>query len=174
MIKLYTKGGDNGNSGFIGEQNISKDDPIFEVLGTIDELNSHIGLSLVGIEGDIRKELLNLQDMLLSIGSEIAGGDGFRVSEENILFLESRIDVYQKGTRADWYTKFLFPGGTKLAAHLDVSRAVSRRLERRMVAFVRENKGFALVLKYFNRLSDYFFALRCFVNSEAGYEEKEF
>ncbi len=200
-LKLYTKTGDKGESGLADGQRLSKSELIFEVLGTIDELNSNIGFGVIEAKEPYRQELLQIQDYLMIIASEIAGSKKVALEPQAIRQLEKRIDVYQQETRVDWFTKFLLPGGTEMAGRLDLARTVCRRLERLVVRY--SNQGFmdgaqlnwapqvhtnikkqntnpalsgvpAKITQYLNRLSDYLFALRCFVNSQAGYEEKEF
>jgi cob(I)alamin adenosyltransferase len=73
-----------------------------------------------------------------------------------------------------WTTKFLFPGGNETAAWLDVARTVSRRFERSVVRYSQDELVSPLILKYVNRLSDYLYVLRCFVNSRENYQERTF
>jgi cob(I)alamin adenosyltransferase len=75
---------------------------------------------------------------------------------------------------ADWVMKFRLPGGTKLAATIDMARTVCRRLERLIVAYSKDHQVRPMVLKTINRYSDYLFVLRCFVNHQMGYEEHIF
>lgn len=187
-IKLYTKTGDKGESGLADGVRATKSDLVFEVLGGLDELNSHLGVTLVEAKKSINSklqitnELMKVQNNLLVLGAVVAGSEKVKMKESDVDFLEERIDYYQKNTREDWYTKFLLPGGTELAARIDVARAVARRVERVMVGYkiqnsklkITNNKVLVIEQKYLNRLSDYLFALRCFVNSAEGYEESKF
>lgn len=174
-MKLYTKTGDAGETGLANGKRLSKADEVFELLGTLDELNSHLGLSLTEVEEKkIRKELLRIQDQLLIIGAVIAGSSKVTFQSSEVRWLEKHIDSYQQQFGDDWYQKFLLPGGTELAARLDVARTVCRRVERFMVRYPSGFPQRKILQKYLNRLSDYLFALRCFVNHQAGYEESEF
>lgn len=192
-LKLYTKTGDKGESNVLAGIRLPKDHMIFEVLGTMDELNAVLGVVVtqshlqqsalpVKLTSKIRLEIVAIQDTLLNLGAIVAGSEKIDTSVADIKQLEKRIDFYQKNTRDDWYHTFLLPGGVGLAAYTDLARTVCRRLERRM-ATLNQDTDVRLYVKpeslrdiqaYINRLSDYLFALRCYVNSEAGYEEKEY
>lgn len=173
-LKLYTKTGDRGESGLANGQRLRKSSLIFEVLGTLDELNAHLGLSVVVADASIRPELMRIQDTLLIVGAQIAGSTKVVLEDTEIAWLESRIDYFQQNTRSDWYTKFLLPGGIESAARLDVARTVCRRAERLLARLHQEIAVTADISAFINRLSDYLFALRCFVNSKANYKEVEF
>lgn len=174
-MKLYTKTGDKGESGLASGHRLSKDDLIFEVLGTIDELNAWIGLTVTLIETPaLRKDLMRIQDQLLMIGAVVAGSKKVEFDESEIMWLEKEIDVYQGQFGENWYQKFLLPGGTELAARLDVSRTVCRRAERMCVRWTHDNQKILHPQKYLNRLSDYLFALRCYTNHVMKYEETQF
>jgi cob(I)alamin adenosyltransferase len=172
--KLYTKTGDKGESGLANGVRLSKASLIFEVLGTLDELNAHLGMAVVAADKATKLELMRLQDTLLIIGAQIAGSTKVALEPSEISWMEERIDVYQQQTRSDWYTKFLLPGGTELAARLDVARTVCRRAERLVARHSEASDVSANISMLINRLSDYLFALRCYVNAVAGFEEKEF
>lgn len=187
-VKLYTKTGDKGESNVLAGIRLPKDHILFEVLGTLDELNTHLGLVVAHFSIDtklaksLRNELLEIQDNLLNLGAIIAGSEKIDTKVASISQLETRIDFYQTNTRDDWFHTFLLPGGIPLAAYTDVSRTVCRRLERRL-ATLANNPDTRLYINpdslkdiqaYANRLSDYLFALRCYINSQEGYEEKEY
>lgn len=197
-VKLYTKSGDGGESGLGDGRRLSKSDLVFEVLGGIDEVNSLIGwvnsevARVVQVEQvaqekvqkvwkvrNVRKELMKIQNTLLVVGAVVSGGGKVKLAEEEIRFLEERIDWYQGQLGEEWYKQFLLPGGTELAARIDVARSVCRRVERVWARFkiydLRfKNEKQDLVGRYLNRMSDYLFALRCYVNWVQGFGEKKF
>lgn len=199
-LKLYTKTGDKGKSNVIAGIRLPKHHPIFETLGTLDELNANLGLykalilskpTLILGENrakDLLPELLQIQNNLLTCGALIAGSDKIELKPKDMKFMEKRIDYFQVHTHKDWYTKFLLPGGTEFAARVDKARTVCRRAERCLSAlaatedveiYVSKGKSdprktLAEIQAYINRLSDYLFALRCYLNSVEGYEEVEF
>ena len=138
MIKLYTKSGDKGESGLGRGERLLKSDLVFEVLGTIDELNTFIGLAVSEAtntkQEKLRRELQRVQNMLLNCGAVVGSGKDTTVEiEREVAWLEKKIDKYQAGFGDDWYKRFLLPGGTELAARIDVCRAVCRRAERVLV-----------------------------------------
>ncbi len=174
---LYTKTGDTGQSSVINSPRLPKDDPLFEAIGTLDELNAHLGSAATVTDSKLRSELLTIQDKLLTIGGLLAGSREVSLLPSDISFLESRIDFYQANTNKDWYHRFLLPGGTEPAARLDIARTVCRRAERRLTTLFKSKSDKTsppLMQAYLNRLSDYLFAARCFVNSQANYTETQF
>lgn len=174
-MKLYTKTGDNGESGLASGHRLPKSDQLFEVLGTIDELNSWLGLSLTKVEEEkLRHALMRIQDQLLIVGAIVAGSKNVEFKKNEVLWLEKQIDFYQSQFGEEWYKKFLLPGGTELAACLDVSRTVCRRAERVFISYSEKISQHQSIQKYLNRLSDYLFALRCFINHTVKYQETQF
>lgn len=181
MISVSTKTGDAGESGLADGTRLSKDAHIFEVLGTVDELNSWLGLVVSSLEqhkqlAKYRKQLLEIQDTLFFLGAELAGSPKTQFPDNALTLLESRSNKLQYQMGDGWTTKFLLPGGVQVAAELDIARTVCRRLERRIVSLVAESAQplRPVLTKYINRLSDYLFVLRCHTNQVLGYEEKQF
>ncbi len=162
-MKIYTKTGDEGKTSLFGGSRISKDHWQIEAYGTVDELNSHIGLSMAFIKADeVNKELALIQHMLFNIGSILATpkDNDFNlpsVEEQDILSLENQIDQMNEHLQALNY--FILPGGSKSIAQLHVARTVCRRAERRVISIIEEIKDAKPVIKYLNRLSDYLFVL---------------
>lgn len=193
LISVTTKKGDKGESFLISGKKISKSNIVFEVLGTLDELNSHLGLVIVkmksqkGVKQKSAKELaenaaflLEIQDTLFYLGAQLAESSKESLKESQLTKLENEADRLQIEMAEHWITKFVLPGGTELGAHIDIARTVSRRLERLIVGLSEqkklseEKKISELVVKYINRLSDYLFILRCFVNDRLSVKENLF
>lgn len=177
MLSVTTKTGDKGQSGLANGQRLSKDALIFEVLGTQDELNSWLGLILARLSDafeEQKKYLLTVQDTLFYIGAELAQSPTTKLSEQALSELESEAEKLQGAMAEGWTTQFLYPGGTEAAATTDVARAVSRRLERVVVRYAQEVPVSPVILKFVNRLSDYLFVLRCYINTVEQYQEKKF
>jgi cob(I)alamin adenosyltransferase len=177
MISVSTKTGDKGESGLASGERMSKDELIFEVLGTQDELNSWIGVVIANLSGsfpDHHEYLLHIQDTLFYMGADIARSPKVKFKEEELSDLEKHSDELQDAMGENWTTKFLYPGGNQTAAFLDVARTVCRRLERLIVRYSKETEVSPVILRYINRLSDYLFVLRCFINSQEKYDEKKF
>lgn len=162
-MSIYTRSGDQGQTSVIGGR-VSKDDAQVEAYGTIDELNSFVGqaASIADEEalGDLREQLLQIQQELFDCGSDLAyvklSESRYKVTPELAERLEAWIDRHESENPP--LEKFILPGGTPLAAALHVCRTVCRRAERRAVTLGKVKEINAEVLKYLNRLSDYFFA----------------
>jgi cob(I)alamin adenosyltransferase len=172
MISVYTKTGDSGESGLANGKRMGKEELIFDVLGTLDELNSHLGLCVVVLPNE--KKLIEIQDTLFYLGAEIAGSKKAILSGEKSTHLEKLIDSLQKEMGDNWYQKFLLPGGSEAAARLDIARTVCRRCERLIVTYSKHSSVSPEILKYINRLSDYLYVLRCYVNLIQEKKEKVF
>lgn len=174
---ISTKTGDKGQSGLANGQRLSKDEAVFSVIGDIDELNSWLGLiaAKLGDQFETHKNfLLEIQDTLFYVGAELAQSPTTKLSKSALTKLEKRGATLQDSLKTGWHTKFILPGGTELGAYLDLARSVCRRAERSVVSYSRQTEVSSLILQYINRLSDYLYLLRCFVNHAVEYDEKEF
>lgn len=163
-MKIYTKKGDQGSTGLIGGTRVSKGDVRIEAYGTIDELNSYIGLlSCVGIKLIYVQQLQEIQDRLFTIGSHLAADPEKAkmqlpdLLDSDIEKLEHWMDVMDEQLPA--LTAFILPGGHPHAAHAHVARCICRRAERMAVTLDELEGVESLVLMYLNRLSDYLFVL---------------
>lgn len=176
-MKLYTRTGDTGMTSLVGGQRVPKTHPRLEAYGTIDELNSHIGL-LIAELGDAADTpfLTEVQNLLFSIGSMLATDTSQRevrpgryVTAKDVQEMEHAIDAAEEGLPG--WRGFILPGGTRAAAQAHVCRTVCRRAERCIYTLASEAEVDARLLEYINRLSDYFFALAKKINHSAGQEE---
>lgn len=178
ITKVYTKGGDKGQTSLVGGERISKCCSRIEAYGTIDELNSHIGLlvSMISDETD-RNELQRIQNCLFNVGTYLATDtettplySSARIPTNEIARLEQLIDEItailpeQQG--------FILPGGMPSASQSHVCRTVCRRAERCMVALSETSPLSPEYIAYINRLSDFFFVFAKKLNFNAGCEEK--
>lgn len=178
-MKLYTKTGDKGQTGLVGGRT-DKDSLRVESYGTIDELNSFIGLALAELSGqlgfeDLTAELLTIQHELFDCGGDLAivtERKDYKLTEESVSFLETRIDAYT--AEAPELKKFILPGGSRGASLLHIARTITRRAERRVVALMKSEEIHETVLRYLNRLSDYFFAAARIVNARSGIGDVEY
>ena len=179
MMKLYTKSGDRGQTSLIGGR-VRKDDSRVEAYGTIDELNSFVGLAaaesaLHAPLGDLTELLLDIQQELFDCGSDLAyakEGAPLKVGVEAAQRLEEHIDRYD--AEAPPIQKFILPGGSTASAQLHVCRTVCRRAERRVVTLAGEHAVNENVLIYLNRLSDFFFAAARIANSRLNVADTEY
>lgn len=163
-MKIYTKKGDSGKTSLIGGKRVAKNDIRIESYGTVDELNSWVGLLRdQEIDEDHRKELIEIQDRLFTIGSTLATSpEGTKMElpqlkDEDITFLEESID--RMNDLLPEMKSFVLPGGNTVVSYCHIARCVCRRAERLAVALNDENENYKKVVKYLNRLSDYLFVL---------------
>ena len=171
MNKLYTKTGDSGKTDCIG-QRVNKDTSLIEVIGTIDELNSFIGQACSNSSIDRVTHYLNMvQSDLFIIGSELSHlNSKIVINKEKITNIEKIIDIATEETPI--LKNFILPGGTQLAAHLNVCRAICRRAERRYLSYANNKNLNSNIQKYLNRLGDLLFALGRLANFLASEPEK--
>ncbi len=171
-MKIYTKTGDKGTTSLLGGQRVSKDDLRIESYGTIDELNSHLGMLISLTENEeITDDLLKIQSLLFNIGSYLASEDATHPSlpnlEESLVTdLEIGIDHMEKSLEP--MTSFILPGGSLAIAQCHICRTVCRRAERRIIGAELEGEKIELIIKIVNRLSDYLFVLSRFIAADQG------
>lgn len=166
-MPIYTKKGDKGTAGLFGtEKRFSKHSLIFEVLGTIDETNSYLGLAASFTKEQYLKNKINqVQKTLLKLGSIIAGAK-LSITKSQVVKYEKEIDAWTLAMPP--LKNFILPGGSKAASSLFVARTVARRLERLIVALDEDQKVKPNILVFINRLSDYLFTLARYVNFMEG------
>ncbi len=162
-MKIYTKTGDNGTTSLIGGTRVQKNDPRLECYGTIDELNSYLGLIRDNYSSqDIQYQLLTIQQKLFIISAEIANDKPQKtnipsISEADILSLEEIIDGISEELPPQ--KSFIIPGGHPVSSYCQIARTVCRRAERAIYNIQPEKRPSMLSTIYINRLSDYLFIL---------------
>lgn len=171
---MYTRKGDSGETDAAPGLRVKKDSPVVEWEGTLDELISQIGFSKVQIAWeDVRGDLSQVQMDLFHLGEEIlTHGDGRRLREDGVSWMEDRIASYLK--EKGEVKLFIIPGGSQAAATLQLSRAVARRTERRLVELSSAQEVNPLSLQYLNRLSSLLFAMALVANKRNGIPETFF
>jgi len=175
-MKIYTKTGDKGLTGLIGGKRIPKSDIRIIAYGSVDELNSYIGLSISLLSkhnlsssfSDIIVTLSRIQNELFVIGSDLADPDlskssSLRVQSNMITVLENDIDKYEKELSPITY--FILPGGSIESSNLHIARSIARRTETNVAKLFLEDMINNLVLVYLNRLSDLLFVLSRTINN---------
>ena len=176
-IKIYTKTGDKGTTSLIGGTKVLKSDLRIEAYGTVDELNSYVGLcrDLIADESS-KKTLHEIQDRLFTIGSSLACDPEKEpkmkipdLKENDIVFLEKEIDKMNESLSE--MKNFILPGGHPTVSHLHVARCVCRRAERCCVRLQDNDESALLIIKYLNRLSDHLFVLARYAAQLLGVEE---
>ncbi len=165
-MSLYTKTGDNGETSLFGGKRVLKSDKIIEAIGSIDELNSFLGLAVVKLKNKKDKDFfISIQKDLYQIMAVLSGGKNEdKFLENKVVDFENKIDEIEK--KLPPLNKFIIPGDTEIAAIIHIVRSICRRAERRVVKL----KKFPLIIKYLNRLSDLLFAFsRLFSKKDSLY-----
>lgn len=176
-MKIYTKTGDDGTTGLVGGSRVKKYDIRLEAYGTIDELNSVIGLiRSTELPNDVVEILIKIQNKLFNIGSLLASDENGKaftadlaITETNIQELEKAIDKYQN--QLPQLAHFVLPGGVYSSAQCHVARTICRRAERRILEFAEQSEVRTEIIKYVNRLSDFLFALSRKLAFDSNVEE---
>lgn len=174
---IYTKTGDDGTTGLVGGNRVKKNDLRLDSYGTVDELNTHIGLLLTSdLPEDVRDLLLEIQNKLFNIGSRLASDEkgnkitvNLSITDNHINNLEKAIDRFEEELPP--LKQFILPGGTVESARCHIARAVCRRAERRILDFAESNTVQAEITTYMNRLSDFLFVLARKLNKDQDVDE---
>jgi cob(I)alamin adenosyltransferase len=184
ITKVYTRTGDRGETALVGGKRVAKDSPRIDAYGTIDELNSIVGLARVFNEESrdageahqfLDEALCRIQDELFDIGSELATPPEFfkpgmyRVGDEEVKRLEKLMDKCQQDLTP--LNSFVLPGGGRIGAYLHQCRTVCRRAEREILKLSRTEEVNPTLIKYVNRLSDLFFVLSRWISKQTGEPE---
>lgn len=158
-MKIYTKTGDKGQTSLVGGTRVSKSDVKIEAYGTVDELNSSLGV-IAASSQEYASFIKGIQHKLFNMGSTLAAEVNLdfelpSIEQEHINLLEDEIDRLTASLPK--LTNFILPGGSVLSAQAHVSRCICRRAERRVVEL--GDKDYTIHIQYLNRLSDYLFIL---------------
>jgi cob(I)alamin adenosyltransferase len=163
-MKIYTKTGDKGETSLLGGKRVAKSDIRIEAYGTVDELNSWIGLIRDQLmDKNTISFLIHIQDRMLTIGSHLAADPDKKgikipeIKEENITALEKEMDKMNEALPE--MKSFVLPGGHTLVSYCHIARCVCRRAERCVVLLAGKEKVEGIIIRYLNRLSDYLFVL---------------
>ena len=174
-MKIYTKKGDKGSTSLIGGVKVPKSNERIHAYGTVDELNSFLGIVRDSHTNAHNAEsLYRIQNTLFTIGSHLAAHPSNKmklpdITEEDITFLELEIDKMNE-VLPD-LTNFILPGGNIASSYCHVARCVCRRAERLAVGLSEHEEIEMILIKYLNRLSDYLFVLARKISFDAGAEE---
>lgn len=170
LTRIYTRTGDDGTTGLAVGGRLAKDSPRIDAIGTIDELNSLLGLLLSEqLPAELREALAPLQHRLFDLGGELAMPGSEVVREPWVLGLEQLLDRFNG--RLPALENFVLPGGNSAAAHCHLARSVCRRAERDLLRLSRAEPVNSASLKYLNRLSDLLFVVARVLARRDGAEE---
>ena len=164
LDKIYTKGGDSGQTGLSDGSRVSKACPRIAAIGAVDEANSAIGVARLHAEGDFHAMLARIQNDLFDLGADLSAPEDGRKSESRLRIAPAQVDRLEReidamNEKLAPLTSFVLPGGSALAAHLHLARAIARRAEAAMVTLAQHEKINEAALHYINRLSDHLFVM---------------
>lgn len=176
-MKIYTKTGDKGQTSLYGGERVSKKSLRLDSYGTVDELNSTIGIVRVyNKDKELEEKLFRLQNSLFSLGADLATPLSMskeikivRIDEEEITELETEIDKWD--SELEPLQVFILPGGTEAGAFLHLARTICRRAERLTVELSELEEINEFCVKFLNRLSDWLFVIARIANSRANFNE---
>jgi len=175
-MKVYTKTGDKGQTSLFGGQRVSKGHLRIHAYGTVDELNSYMGLLRDLSADEIRnQEIQRIQDRLFTLGALLATESEKAkkrlplIKQNDVVVLEQAIDAMELNLEP--IKTFVLPGGHPTVSYCHIARCVCRRAERLSVELAEDNDIEALVIQYLNRLSDYLFVLSRFLTKSLGAKE---
>lgn len=172
LTRIYTKGGDKGETSLGRGERVAKHDPRVEAYGTVDELNSVIGLVRAAVDRTLKNDahrahvddmLKRIQNDLFDLGADLCtveakqGSEALRIVATQTERLEREIDTMNAELKP--LTSFVLPGGSEASAWLHLARTVARRAERRMTALAADQPVNPEAVRYVNRLSDHLFVL---------------
>ncbi len=173
-MPIYTKTGDQGETGLFGGGRVAKDDARVDAYGEVDELNAAMGVARsAGLQAELEAHAARIQDELFTVGAVLATPAGTKadahiphVNPAWAAQMERAIDAFDQQLAP--LSQFILPGGSAGASALHLARTICRRAERRVVTLHREGKVAVDVVVYLNRLSDFLFTLARAANQRAG------
>ena len=176
LNRIYTRGGDKGDTALGNGVRVAKDSFRVEAYGTVDETNATVGLARLHATGEMDLALARIQNDLFDLGADLcrpdmardheAGYTPLRMTDTQVTRLETEIDAMN--ATLSTLRSFVLPGGSALAAHLHLCRTVSRRAERLTVSLTHAEEINGAALRYLNRLSDWFFVASRAANDDGA------
>jgi cob(I)alamin adenosyltransferase len=170
LSKIYTRTGDDGSTGLGDGTRAPKDSARVEAYGTVDELNSTLGLLLTQkLPVSVSAQLTDIQHELFDLGGELCIPGRIAIAQQQIDRLEHELDAMNSELTP--LKEFILPGGTEAAAICHIARTVCRRAERRVITLSRTESVSPVAIAYLNRLSDYLFVLSRYLNKAANHPD---
>ena len=167
LSKIYTRTGDDGTTGLGDGSRVAKDSYRIEAIGTIDELNSCIGVIMnYELSQEVRDCLVSVQHTLFDIGGELSIPGYSMVEADRVVYIEQNLDTFN--SELSPLKEFILPGGVPAAATCHIARSVCRRAERRLHTLNRQEDVSNISRQYLNRLSDLLFVIARYVNFKSG------
>jgi len=174
LTKIYTRGGDKGETSLVDGTRRPKHAPRIDAYGTVDETNSAVGIARLHASGDIDNMLSRIQNDLFDVGADLATpGEDFAGGEMELRVQASQIDrleqeIDQMNETLEPLKSFVLPGGEAASAYLHLARTIARRAERAITLAMEDEPINPAALRYMNRLSDHFFVLSRYINARGA------
>jgi cob(I)alamin adenosyltransferase len=170
LSRIYTRTGDDGTTGLGDGARVRKDDARVEAYGTVDELNSALGMvTPFGLTGDLAELIASLQQKLFDLGGELCIPGRVVIQSVDVLHLEQELDRLNESLPP--LKEFVLPGGNAAAAACHLARAICRRAERRAISMAETATVNSHSIRYLNRLSDLLFVIARTINLRSGHAE---
>jgi len=167
LSKLYTRTGDDGTSGLSGGERVAKNHERMNAMGTVDELNSVVGLMICKLaDAELETLFTAIQHDLFNIGGEISMPGHSFIKQEKIAYLERKIDHFNESIEP--LKDFILPGGSEAASVCHMARAIARRAERDVITLHQLESVCDTTRQYLNRLSDLLFVTARIINLRLG------
>jgi cob(I)alamin adenosyltransferase len=168
LTRIYTKGGDKGQTSLGNGKRVPKHDPRVDAYGQVDEANAAVGLARLHTKGAADAMLARIQNDLFDLGADLCRPEAkegdLRILDSQVARLEKEIDAMNAALQP--LQSFVLPGGTPAAAYLHLARTITRRAERAITSLAESSLINPAVIKYINRLSDHFFVLSRYLNGK--------
>lgn len=173
LTKIYTRGGDKGETSLGDGKRVAKYDPRVDAYGTVDETNAVVGLARLHAEGAVDDMLARIQNDLFDLGADLCTPDDGRKAAGALRIVDAQVDRLEQeidAMNADLQplSSFVLPGGSAAAAYLHLARTVSRRAERLICQLAESEPVNEAAVRYINRLSDHFFVLARHLNDNGS------
>lgn len=168
LTRIYTRTGDDGNTGMADGSRVAKDDVLVHAIGEVDELNSQLAVLASKAPVVFAEAIRTIQNELFNVGAELAMGQAM-IKQSSVNWLEQSLDELNQTLTP--LKEFILPGGGLAASHCHVARAVCRRAERSLVSLNKQKALNEYLMAYINRLSDYLFVLARAISKAEGADE---
>ena len=173
LSRIYTRGGDKGETSLGDGSRVGKQDPRVAAYGTVDETNGVVGLARLHTQGEADAMLARIQNDLFDLGADLCTPEGGRKAEGALRIVDAQVDRLEReidGMNAELepLTSFILPGGTAASAHLHLARTVARRAERLICDLAEKEELNPVAIRYINRLSDHLFVLARWENGKGA------
>ena len=173
LSRIYTRGGDKGETSLGDGSRVGKQDPRVAAYGTVDETNGVVGLARLHTQGEADAMLARIQNDLFDLGADLCTPEGGRKAEGALRIVDAQVDRLEReidrmNAELEPLTSFILPGGTAASAHLHLARTVARRAERLICDLAEKEEVNPVAIRYINRLSDHLFVLARWENEKGA------